>query len=135
MPIDLWSKAIPRSSPSNGSVAAVTKDMRPRQQTKCRVRRADLLKKLLSTEVRGYYGFQISIASPKLHRRMFGDVKGDLLDAFLCAIQGAWAWVNQEAHFGIHEYCDSNEGWITDPAVGSSAPVHKGEMSYDQIER
>ena len=56
---------------------------------------------------------------------MFGDVKGDLLDAFLCAIQGAWAWVNQEAHFGIPEYCDSNEEWITDPAVGSSAPVHR----------
>lgn len=108
------------------------KGTRPSARVQCRVRRARLLKELTQGEAQDHYGFRISIAEIKLKKQMIEDIQGDLLDAFLCAIQGAWAWSKRGAGFGIPEYCDPNEGWITDPAVAqpSSRPCPQDPLEY-----
>lgn len=95
------------------------KDTRPDKRLQCRVQRRCLIKELLSRVAQDYYGFRISMAGTKPKKRMIEDIPGDLLDAFLGAVQGAWAWTQRQAGFGIPKDCDPSEGWIADPMVGS----------------
>ncbi len=100
------------------------KGTRPSERAQCRLRRARLVKALTQGEAQDHYGFRIAIAGTRLRKQMIEDSQGDLVDAFLCAIQGAWAWSRRRAGFGIPEYCDLNEGWITDPAVAQCVSHH-----------
>ncbi|RWR32592.1 DUF429 domain-containing protein [Sinirhodobacter populi] len=47
------------------------------------------------------------------------DPTGDRLDAFLCAVQAAWAWMHRDSGYGAPADVDPLEGWIADPAVVS----------------
>jgi hypothetical protein len=40
---------------------------------------------------------------------------GDVLDAVLCAIQAAWAFLKRHDGYGIPSDVDLLEGWIIDP--------------------
>lgn len=77
--------------------------------------RTRLLDALLGQQAREYYGFGVSIPTPLLREQLGGDGLGDLLDAFMAAIQGAWSWTRRGENFGIPIDCDANEGWIVDP--------------------
>lgn len=48
------------------------------------------------------------------------DPTGDRLDAFLCAVQAAWAWKHRASGYGAPADIDPLEGWIADPAVFNS---------------
>lgn len=50
------------------------------------------------------------------------DPSGDQLDAFICAVQAAWAWRRRERGFGMPADADRLEGWIADPHVSAQAP-------------
>lgn len=69
----------------------------------------------LPTEIcRRRYGVSVSLDAA-CARDLVDDPKADLLDAVLCAVQGAWA--SRQPDFGIPRDCE-NEGWIVDPALG-----------------
>ncbi|WP_112311561.1 DUF429 domain-containing protein [Pseudogemmobacter bohemicus] len=48
------------------------------------------------------------------------DPTGDRLDAFLCAVQAAWAWTHRASGYGAPPDLDPLEGWIADPVVRNS---------------
>jgi hypothetical protein len=50
--------------------------------------------------------------------KLCADPTGDELDAFLAAIQAAWAWRNKAENFGFPTDVDPLEGWIADPLLG-----------------
>jgi hypothetical protein len=51
-------------------------------------------------------------ASNALLRAMHADGRGDLLDAALCALQAAWAWLRRDRSYGLPAVTDPVEGWI-----------------------
>ena len=53
------------------------------------------------------------------HEVLVNDATGDHLDALLCAVQAAWAWIRGGPSFGssvVSTICQT-EGWIADPAT------------------
>ena len=75
--------------------------------------RCKIVKALGASACRERYGVRVSLdaaVSPDL----ISDPKADLLDAVLCAVQGAWA--SRQPRFGIPPDCET-EGWIVDPAL------------------
>ena len=50
--------------------------------------------------------------TPGLLRTLVADGTGDSLDAVLCALQAAQAWMSPEANFGLPAGLDPLEGWI-----------------------
>ncbi len=51
-------------------------------------------------------------ASAALARAMLADGRGDLLDATLCALQAARAWLERDRGYGLPAGVDPVEGWI-----------------------
>lgn len=45
------------------------------------------------------------------------DPTGDHIDALICAVQAAWAWINRKNGFGAPADIDSLEGWIAEPTL------------------
>ena len=56
------------------------------------------------------YGITVVAEDPNL----LDDPTGDSLDALLCAVQAAWAWL-QRARLFENPSIDTREGWIADP--------------------
>lgn len=84
--------------------------------TETRVRRR-ILDWLSSDEVSQHYGFTVLVESAVI-RACMGDVRGDTLDAVLCAVQAAWAWTKRREGYGVPSLghnVDDLEGWIVDP--------------------
>ena len=48
------------------------------------------------------------------------DPAADDLDALLCAVQAAAAWIQRDAGFGAPADVDANEGWIAEPTIYAS---------------
>ncbi len=48
----------------------------------------------------------------KLERLLLDDGSGDMLDAAICAAQGAWAWRRRKSNYGLPAGVDPAEGWI-----------------------
>ena len=78
--------------------------------------RDSLIKWLLSSEPEISYGFCISLISSVV-KECKEDSKGDRLDAVLCAVQAAWAYLQRNRNYGIPLDCDRLEGWIADPSL------------------
>ncbi len=74
--------------------------------------RLDILGGLTDGVLAYLYGFRVE-APPSL----CDDPTGDDLDALLCAVQAAWAWLNRSQGYGAPSNVDRNEGWIADPSV------------------
>ena len=51
-----------------------------------------------------------------LRERCVADPTGDALDAVLCALQAAWAWLRRDAGYGLPGAIDPLEGWIVTAA-------------------
>ena len=45
------------------------------------------------------------------------DPGADELDALLCAVQAASAWLNRDKQFGAPDDFDPSEGWIAEPTI------------------
>jgi hypothetical protein len=55
----------------------------------------------------------IAIVLPRsLERQILADGMGDLLDAVICAVQGAWAWRKRRTNYGLPADAPAGEGWI-----------------------
>ena len=70
----------------------------------------------LSADCRRHYGFEVRL-SDELAADFVADPSGDRLDAFLCAVQAAWA--STQTDYGVPAECDPIEGWIVDPNAAS----------------
>ena len=70
----------------------------------------------LRMDAKMHFGFDVHFSDE--HANVFArDGSGDQLDAFLCAIQAAWAYSQRDQNFGIPKDCDPLEGWIVDPLL------------------
>jgi len=73
-----------------------------------------------SKRIRKRYGFAVDFSGSQA-RRMAVNRKADLLDAYLCAVQAAWAWGRRNEGYGLPgpDVIDPEtltfEGWIFDP--------------------
>ena len=87
-----------------------------RQQTReRRAAREDLLGKLTGEPGRALYGFSIDAPA-----RLARDPGADELDAFICAVQAAWALARADNGYGGPAPIDTLEGWIADPSLVDS---------------
>lgn len=84
-------------------------DTRKKQTSNQLLARQELLQTLREQAPRRY-GF--NIVAPDY---LCDDPSGDHLDALLCAVQAAWAWLQHDTGFGAPETVDHLEGWIADP--------------------
>ena len=76
--------------------------------------RAQIVRGLLSDATAELYGVRVNLSADQ-QQRLISDPKGDGLDAFLCALQAAWA--STQPNHGISEGADGLEGWIADPII------------------
>ncbi len=91
-------------------------DTRSKQTDAQRATRERIVAGLASWQSRETYG--IDLACTAQHRaRVIDDATGDQLDALLCAVQAASAWLQRDAGYGVPEDADVLEGWIVDPAL------------------
>lgn len=74
--------------------------------------RVQILKTILGNRLRTDYGLKI-----RADLSLADDPSGDQMDALLCAIQAAWAWLRKGKNFGMPENMDRLEGWIADPTI------------------
>ena len=88
-------------------------DTRAKQTTEQHRARGDILRRLDSDALRQRYGLTID-ASPAL-LELADDPSGDRIDALLCCVQAAWAWMQRARGFGVPDTLDALEGWIADP--------------------
>ena len=58
--------------------------------------------------------------SPSVRQGLIDDPTGDRLDAWLCALQAAWAARHPDGAMPGH--ADPAEGWIVDPAFSDAEP-------------
>jgi len=75
--------------------------------------REKLVAAVESREFSAYYGFSCSCGL--LKQELVQDPTGDTLDAFLCAVQAAWAYTLRRKGYGMPSNCDPLEGCIADP--------------------
>ncbi len=91
-------------------------DERARQSKDKEEARREIVRKLHSSEMSDYYGLRVEF-SDEMGEKLVEDQMGDELDAVLCAVQAAWAWLQRESGYGIPDECERMEGWIVDPSI------------------
>jgi hypothetical protein len=74
--------------------------------------RKELLEKITSRGILATHGLVVSAP-----RTLADDPGADHLDALLCAVQAAWAWLQRNNNFGVSGQIDPLEGWIADPSL------------------
>ena len=89
-------------------------DTKKKQTEERKTARQDLMRAVLGDKVWEYYGLRVDAPLS-----LADDPTGDHLDALLCSIQAAWAWLNRVENFETLSRADSLEGWIADPATRS----------------
>jgi predicted RNase H-like nuclease len=78
--------------------------------------RKTLVSGLASETLREAYGFTVEMKG-SWRDEFIGDPTADALDSLLCAVQAAWAYTRKDNNWGVPPECDSDEGWILDPAL------------------
>lgn len=86
-------------------------DTKRKQSAAQQQARQNILKALTAGDGGGY-GLRIDAPAS-----LADDPGGDHLDALLCAVQAAWAWIRREDGYGAPYPLDPLEGWIADPAL------------------
>jgi hypothetical protein len=74
--------------------------------------RLAIVRKLQQGELLSTHGVRVLVGDS-----IANDPNADDLDALLCAVQAAAAWIRREAQFGCPESIDPNEGWIAEPTI------------------
>lgn len=119
---------IPLLSPTNDSRTVVEaypalitrpcsyKHDHPRKQTPEHLgARQTIIQKL---ESEPFQATHVKTALSKAQKETLADdPKADVLDAFLCAVQAAWAYTQRHRNYGIPAGADPLEGWIADPTL------------------
>ena len=86
-----------------------------KKQSLCHLQvRHRIIDNILNGDIYDRYGFCV-----KADKALCEDPSGDHLDALLCAIQAAWAWLMRRKNFGAPSDVDPLEGWIADPSLAS----------------
>ena len=80
--------------------------------------RETLLAGLESAVLKEFYGFSVEMDA-RWREEFASDPSADALDSLLCAVQAAWAYEKRDEGYGVPPECDSNEGWILDPALSA----------------
>jgi hypothetical protein len=78
--------------------------------------RETLVAGLASTALEQVYGFTVEMDDHWMEE-FVADPSADALDSLLCAVQAAWAYLERDESFGVPPECDTDEGWIVDPAL------------------
>jgi len=89
-------------------------DTPSKQINEHREARARIVQGLLSDATVEFYDARVSLTEDQ-QRELVNDPKADVLDAFLCALQAAWA--STQPHYSIPKSADGLEGWIADPII------------------
>lgn len=93
--------------------------------------RLAILEKLTSGAVLQTHGVRVHA-----DRTIAEDPGADDLDALLCAVQAASAWLRRDTGYGAPAHLDPNEGWIAEPtAVGTMSSPAKGPADVDRVGR
>lgn len=90
--------------------ASYKNDSKAKQTPALYETRLKMLQELASDRFQERYGI---LVEPPLE--LANDPTGDSLDALLCAIQAAGAWIHREKLFNAPPTYDPLEGWIADP--------------------
>lgn len=61
---------------------------------------------------KGDYPFAIRLDAGKHKQALINDGTGDYLDAALCGLMAAWAYLRQDQDYGLPSHTDPLEGWI-----------------------
>ncbi|WP_373531717.1 DUF429 domain-containing protein [Vampirovibrio sp.] len=75
--------------------------------------RQEMIQKLAADLLMDDFGFSVDLNG--FQQALYEDSSGDRLDAFLCAMQAAWAYTQRDNHFGIPQAQEAEQGWITAP--------------------
>ena len=102
-------------------------DDRARQTADKKVARQRILCGLCSLELLNSYGCKLEMTEAQADA-FVRDATGDDLDALLCAVQAAWAYLQRDNGYGIPSDCDRVEGWIVDPAM-MNGTVHSNRQT------
>jgi Protein of unknown function (DUF429) len=78
--------------------------------------REALVTGLESATLQDAYGFTVEMGD-RWRDEFARDPSAEALDSLLCAVQAAWAYLQRNENYGVPEECDSDEGWILDPAL------------------
>jgi hypothetical protein len=78
--------------------------------------RETLVTGLASTTLESIYGFTVEM-DEHWREEFVADPSADALDSLLCAVQAAWAYLERNESYGVPPECDTDEGWIVDPAL------------------
>ena len=78
--------------------------------------RETLVTGLASQTLKQVYGFTVEMGD-HWREEFVADPSADALDSLLCAIQAAWAYLERDESYGVPPECDTDEGWIVDPAL------------------
>ena len=78
--------------------------------------RQTLLGGLESTTLQVTYGFNVEM-DDRWREEFVVDPSADALDSLLCAVQAGWAYLRRDDDYGVPPECDTDEGWIVDPAL------------------
>lgn len=88
-------------------------DTRKKQTADQHEARQEILRKITDNRtLKDSYGLRVQVPGS-----LADNPGGDHLDALLCAIQAAWAWLHRKHNFGAPDTVDPLEGWIADPAL------------------
>jgi hypothetical protein len=102
--------------PSNTAVTVPAfiflSDDKRKQAAEQQAARTDLMARLTGEAGKDVYGFSIEAPGS-----IADDPAGDDLDAFIFAVQAAWALSQADRGFGAPRSLDRLEGWISDPAL------------------
>ncbi len=91
-------------------------DERAKQTQEKEAARRAIVCGLRSSTIEGCYGVRVELPE-EMAGVLVEDQMADTLDAVLCAVQGAWAYLQRDRRYGIPAECERMEGWIVDPLV------------------
>ncbi len=94
--------------------ASYKNDAKNKQTAAQAAARQNIIEGILSPSFATEFGFGLELETV-LADRLSQDPTGDQLDALLCALQAAWAYLQSDRRYGIPLDCDPAEGWIIDP--------------------
>ena len=91
-------------------------DERGKQTVDKEAARREIIGGLRSDKVLKWYGLRVELTD-EMTEMLIKDAIGDKLDAVLCAVQAAWAFLLRDRGYGIPDECDGVEGWIVNPSI------------------
>ena len=80
------------------------------------------------------FGFTLT-AAPKTLMLLVEDASGDKLDAAICAMQAAWAWMRRDTNYGLPHDLDPIEGWIATATPGPTGLLVPRTFELAEVNR